>query len=296
MDQPWPDADFEALLHEVAAPALSEVGYAYDPRLDVEAELWGFRKPLGDDVQSIVQFQRRAVAAEFTVNLRRLTSATLQPHLYGGDAEARGARLSDVLWFIHHLQVPPAPDYWWPLTEAGVRGAVRQTIEAGVPWLEAPHAIRPWEMPAPRGEEFAAAVRAILDPELGPLGYRFEQRLLAGQVPYPYAVKKRSDEAFALIELQATYSLDPAEFTFDVRLQLNLTPDPLTMSGRCVSLAQLAWLARGGGPLSAAPLEDAQTVLWRYTNRAELDAQLRAAVACLKEFGLPWLAGAHEIA
>ncbi len=58
------------------------------------------------------------------------------------------------------------------------------------------------------------------------------------------------DGTFALIELQAIYSLDPGEFNFDVRLQRRADGDPLDFDGdygqwRSVSLAQLVWQARG---------------------------------------------------
>ena len=80
---------------------LAKFGYAPDARLS-EGELSGLSKPLGDDVHAIVQFQRRGV--EWTINLLRVKSAELEPHVYGGYAGALGARLSDVLWFVANVR------------------------------------------------------------------------------------------------------------------------------------------------------------------------------------------------
>lgn len=102
------------------------------------------------------------------------------------------------------------------------------------------------------------------------------------------------DGTFAFIELQSIYSLDPGEFNFDVRLQRRGDRDPLAFNGnyghwRCISLAQLVWQARGGGSLDRLSVSEVKTLFWHYRDRAELDAQLRDALAQIKQIGCAWV-------
>jgi hypothetical protein len=164
----------------------------------------------------------------------------------------------------------------------------------GIPWLEDPAAPRPWEMPVQRTDEFAAAVQAVMAHQMEHLGYRLERLSLPGNLPYCYFSKTMLDGTFALIELQAIYSLDPDEFNFDVRLQRRVTRDPLAFNGnyghwRSISLAQLAWQARGGAPLDRLTVSNVKNLFWRYRDRAELDAQLSDALAQIQHIGLDWI-------
>lgn len=281
---------FEASLVEIVAPQFQPLGYAYDARLRAADELFGFRKPLGADVHAIVQFQLRYGTPEsFTVNLLRVKSGVIQPHLHDGYAEACGARLSTVLWYVTGLREYPVSDYWWPTNEAALRDAADKVAHYGVQWIEDPHAPKPWEMPAHRGHEFVEAVEVNLAPTMQRCGYRLAQQQLVGEVPYLYFVKELPDGTHGFVELQGVYSLDPREFQFDVRLQRRADENPLALSAQPgASLAQLVWQTRGSA-LETATVAEAKTLLWRYANRAELDKQLREALTQIERIGLPWI-------
>ncbi len=293
--------DFEAALIEHLAPRLQPLGYDYEARLRLGAELFGFRKALDNDVQALIQFQRQAAdtAEHFTVNLIRACESEIQPRSYGGKHDARGARLSYVLWFVHDRRDYPVSDYWWTVTDSASREAALldagdQLVHFGIPWLEDPDPSRPWEMPVNRADEFAEAVQAVMAREMERLGYRLERQSLAGDQPYCYFSKPMPDETFALIELQPTYSLEPGEFSFDVRLQRRADNDPLAFSGdyghwRSASLAQLVHQVRGGTPLDRLSVSGVKTLVWRYHNRVELDAQLLDVLAQIKRIGWAWV-------
>ena len=300
--------DFEKTLLETAAPRLKRLGYDYDARLRLGDELFGFRKELGEDVQAIIQFNYRCDPArnEFTINLISVRSSEIQPRMYGGYPGARGARLSYVLWFVHHLRDYAVPDYWWAVLDveylpAAVEEALGYLERYGVPWLEAPQAEKPWEMPQHHAGEFVEAVQAVVAPAMAQLGYRLERQSLAYDLPYLYFSKELPDGSCGLIEMQSIYSLDPSEFNFDVRLQRRPSGDPLSFSGpyrdwRSASLAQLVWYAQGGPALHTVTVDDLKTLFWHYADRAELDAQLRDALAQITQIGLPWIAQAGAAA
>jgi hypothetical protein len=272
---------FDASLVEIVAPQLQPLGYEYDACLSAADELLGFGKPLGE-ARAVVQFQVRHCEPEsFTINLLRVKT------------DICGARLSTVLWYVYGLRMYPMSDYWWPATEAAVRNAMEKVAQHGVQWIEDARAPRPWEMPAHNGHELAAAVEVNLVPELQRRGYRLERQQLMGDVPYLYFVRKFPDGTHGFVELQSVYSLDPREFQFDVRVQRRADENPLARSAQSgVSLAQLTWQARGPNVEKAAVAEavaEAKTLLWRYADRAELDKQLRNALAQIERIGLPWI-------
>jgi len=285
---------FEESLLRVAAPRLKALGYDYDDRLRDGEELFGFRKSLGDDVHAIVQFQRhyQATNDEFTINLIRAKTHELQPRIHGGYAGSCGARLSNVLWFVHSLRLYPQPDHWWN----GLDEALDLLERYGPAWIEDLHAKKPWEMPTHRSQEFAETVRQVIGPAIERSGYRSELRRLMGDIPYPYFVKDLPDGAYAFVEFQVAYGLDPEHFMFDVRLQRKPTIDPLDFAGsyrdwRSASLGQLAWRARHAPSIENVPLEEVKSVMWHYADRAELIDRLRDALDKLKQIGLPWLEG-----
>jgi hypothetical protein len=292
--------DFETALLQIVAPRLLSLGYAYDATLCVDDEVFGFRKTLRQDTQVVVQFQRQANPAldRFTVNLLHGPMDEAHSRSYGG-AHTRAARLGYVLWYVHGLHDYAVPDYWWTASdgaqrEAALLDAVEQIAQYGVPWAEDADAPRPWEMPLSRAAEFGAALQAVMVREMEQLGYRLEHQSLAGDLPYYYFSKALLNGTYALIELQAIYSLDPGEFNFDVRLQHHADDDPLAFDGnygqwRSISLAQLAWQTRGGAPLDRLAVSDVKNLFWRYRDRAELDAQLRDAMAQLKYIGCAWV-------
>jgi hypothetical protein len=283
-------ASFEDALLKIVAPQLQPPGYAYEARLRAADELFGFRKPLGDDVQAIVQFQVRHSTPEcFTVNLLRVKSSVIQPYLHNGYAEACGARLSYVLWYVDGVREYSASDYWWTTSEGNLREAAAKITQYGVRWIEDPQAPRPWEMPAHNGHEFVEAVEQNLTPGMQRCGYRLARQHLAGDVPYLYFIRELPDGTQGCVELQWVYSLDPREFQFDVRVQRRTDQDPLALSAQSgASLAQLEWQARGS-MLETATVAEAKTLLWRYADRAELDAQLRDALTQIEQIGLPWI-------
>lgn len=292
---------FEDALLRIVAPRLAVIGYEYDRRLQEADELFGFRKALGADVHAIVQFQRLHAIADddFTVNLIRVKSGEVQARLYGGYAGALGARLGHVLWFVYQLRAYSLPDHVWAARDAAdlttsLIDVAEKLAQFGIPWLEDPQASKPWEMPPHHGDEFVEAVRAIMALELGRLGYRCIQQLLAGRVPYVYFAKEMPDSTHAFVEPQTVYSLDPNEFEFDVRLQRKANADPLAFGGpyrnwRSASLAQLVWQARDAPRLETAPVSAVKTLLWGYANQSELDAQLGEALRQIKRLGVPWL-------
>ena len=293
--------DFEAALLTLVAPRLQRLGYRYEARLRREAELFGFCKPLDNGEQAVIQFQRQgdSTADRFTVNLIRSRASEIQPRRYGSEAGATAARLSYVLWFVYGLRDYPASDFWWTAPDAvrrvGVLLDATEKIERyGVPWVESPAAPKPWEMPVQRADEFAKAVETVMTPEMERLGYHLEQQSLPGNLPYSFFSKAMPDGTFALIELQSIYSLDPNEFDFDVRLQRRTDGDPLEFNGdygqwRSISLAQLVWQARSRVPLAALSVAEVANLFWHYRDRAELDAQLRDAMAQLKYIGCAWV-------
>jgi hypothetical protein len=275
---------------EQAAARLGKYGYVHDARLS-EGELSGLSKPLGEDVHAIVQFQRRN--DEWTINLLRVKSAELDSHVYGGYTGALGARLSHVLWFVADVREGNGPDRWWMLGE--LDAALDLLIEHGLPWLEDPHAAKPWEMPAQRWSEFTAAVMDIAGPELLAQGYRAATQTLAGRFPYPYFVKPLADGDFALIEFQSTYSLDPTQFSFDVRLQRKSSDNPLDFGGaygawRMASLGQLVWRTCHAAD-EAWSVEAVKSVVWLYADRVELADRLREVLAHVPHIAQPWLEG-----
>jgi hypothetical protein len=269
---------FENALLKIVAPQLRPLGYVYEAGLRAADDLFGFGKPLGDAGQAIVQFQvRHSMPESFTVNLLR------------GQAGACGARLSTVLWYVIDLREYPTSDYWWSINEAALRDATAKVVQYGVRWIEDARAPRPWEMPAHNGHELAEAVEQNLAPVMQQHGYRLAQQRLSGEVPYLYFVKDLADGAHGFVELQSVYSLDPREFQFDVRLQRRADDNPLTVAAQSgVSLAQLAWQARGTG-VETATVAEAKMLLWHYANRVELDKQLHDALAKIERIGLPWL-------
>jgi len=288
-------SDFEAWLLRAAAPHLAARGYVYDERLRAGEELFGFCKALGDDVYAVVQFQQhRPPDEEFTINLIRAKSAEVSARLYDGEPAARGARLGHVLWFVYDRRSYAQPDQWWrPIDLPGV---LDELAQFGLPWLEDEAAVKPWEMPAHRGREFAEVVRTEVAAEFTAQGYQFEVQTLAGGVPYPYLVRAAPDGAYDVIEFQIVYGLDPQSFVFDVRLQHTATPDPLDLGGACAAWASvsLGWLRwRDGQPAGRDyTLDDVAEVLWRYTSRAGLETALRDAAAQIRRLALPWLAAA----
>ncbi|HTP09121.1 MAG TPA: hypothetical protein VMP08_12775 [Anaerolineae bacterium] len=299
-------ADFEHLLVEHVAPRLLPQGYVYDPGLRLGEELYGFRKELGDDIHAIIQFRYRQDAArhDFTVNLCTAKSNEIQPRLYGGYPGARGARLSYVMWFVYELRDYAVPDYWWVAPDAAYLPAALEEAAGyivcyGLPWLENAQASRPWEMPSSRTDEFSEAVQAVMGHEMERLGYQLKRQALSGNLPYCYFSKALPDGTFALIELQAIYSLDPNEFNFDVRLQRRADGDPLAFDGnyahwRSISLAQLVRQVRGGAPLDRLPISDVKTLFWHYHDRAELAAQLIDALEQIRQIGCVWVEQAPE--
>jgi hypothetical protein len=284
--------DFVAAVWRSVAPRLQVLGYAYDPARRVADEAFGFRKTLDGDACAVVQFQRQAAGTyeRFTVNVLRERA---------DGVPERGARLSYVLWFVYNAREYPVADYWWTPTddverEAALLDAAAKIERYGVPWIEAAEAPQPWEMPLSRVAEFSEAVQAVMAAEMERLGYRLQRQTLSGAVPYSYFSKRLPDGRQALIELQAIYSLDPEEFTFDVRLQRCATDDPLAFDGtyarwRSASLAQLMWQARGGAPFEQLTVFDVKALFWHYRDRAELDAQLRAALEQIKLVGCAWV-------
>jgi hypothetical protein len=154
-------------------------------------------------------------------------------------------------------------------------------------------------MPVQRTGEFGEAVRAVMGPAMERLGYRLEQQSLPSNVAYCYFSKVMPDGTYALIELQAIYSLDPSEFNFDVRLQRRMDSDPLAFSDdygrwRSISLAQLVWQRRGGTPLDRLSVSEIKTLFWHYRDRVELDAQLRDALEQIKQIGRAWVEQAES--
>jgi hypothetical protein len=293
--------DFEAALLHYIAPRLSRLGYGYDAQLRVRDELFGFRKALTNDMQAVIQFQRQSdqTIDRFTVNVLRLPANETHPRLYGGDAPSRAARLGYVLWYVNGLRAYPVSDYWWTASNPAERAAalldVAEKIERyGVPWAESAEVVKPWEMPVSRADEFGAAVQAVMAREMEGLGYRLERQSLPGNLPYCYFSQALPDGTYALIELQAIYSLDPSEFNFDVRLQRRVNSDPLAFDGnyghwRSISLAQLVWQTRGGAPLDRLSIPDVKTLFWHYRDRAELDGQLVDALEQIKQIGCAWI-------
>ncbi len=292
--------DFEALLVTHLAPRLKILGYAYDARLALDGELYGFRKELGDDVHAIIQFRYRQDAGrhDFTVNLFTAKSRAIQPRMYGGYTGARGARLSYVMWFVHDLRDFAVPDYWWAALDeaylpAALEEALNQVERYGIPWLESPDAPKPWEMPVYRTDEFAEAVRVVMAREMEGLGYQLTRQSLPGDQTYCYFAKTLADGTLALIELQPIYSLEPGVFNFDVQLQRRSGTEPMTFDeygqGRSMSLAQLVWQARGSAPLDRLSVSEVKTVFWHYHDRAELDAQLSDALEQIKQIGCAWI-------
>ncbi len=293
--------DFEALLVTHLAPRLKTLGYAYDARLALDGELYGFHKELGDEVHAIIQFRYRQDAGrhDFTVNLFTAKSREIQPRMYGGYAGARGARLSYVMWFVHGLRDYAVPDYWWvALDEAYLPAALEEALEQveryGIPWLENPDAPKPWEMPVTRTGEFVEAVRAVMAREMERLGYQLAQQSLAGDQTYCYFAKALADGTLALIELQPIYSLEPGMFNFDVQLRRRAGGDPVAFGGddehgRSMSLAQLIWQAQGSAPLDRLSVSEVKTLFWHYHDRAELDAQLIEALEQIKHIGCAWV-------
>lgn len=285
---------FEESLLRVAAPRLKAPGYEYDDRLREGEELFGFRKPLGDDVHAIVQFQRHyhAASGEFTINLIRAKTHEIQPHVYGGYTGSGGARLSNMLWFVHGLRLYPQPDHWWN----DLNEALDLLERYGLAWIEDPQAKKPWEMPAHRSQEFAETVRQVIGPAIARSGYRSELRHLMGDIPYPYFVRDLPDGTYAFVEFQSAYGLDPEHFMFDVRLQRKPTIDPFDFAGsyqdwRSASLGQLAWRARHAPSIENVPLEEVRSVMWHYADRTELIDRLRDTLDKIKQIGRPWLEG-----
>ncbi len=278
-------------LYDAAVTRLAQCGYGYDARLCDGDELLGFGKPLGDDVHAIVQLQRRGAA--WTINLLRVKAAELSARVYGGYADALGARLSHVLWFVAKVRDGGQPDRWWPLDE--IETALDLLIEHGLPWLENSHAPKPWEMPAQNRSELLEAVRDIAGPELLERGYKVVEQSVSSDFPYPYFVKSLPDDQFGLIEFQSCYSLDPAYFMFDVRLQRKSTDNPLDFGGsyeewRSASLGQLVWQQRGALDESWS-VDAVKTILWQYADRVELAARLREALGAIDQWGTRWLEG-----
>ena len=264
-------------LVEIVAPQLQLLAYEYEACLYAADELFGFGKPLGE-AQAIVQFQMRHHLSEsFTVNLLRVK------------ADMCGARLSTVLWYVYGLRAYAVSDHWWSANEAALQDAVEKVAQYGAQWIEDVRAPRPWEMPAHNGYELAEAVEVNLAPALLRRGYRLERQRLMGDVPYLYFVRELPDGTHGFIEMQSVYSLDPHEFQFDVRVQRRMDVNPLAWSAQSgVSLAQLMYQARGRR-LETALVAEAKTLLWRYADRAELDAQLRDALTQIERIGLPWI-------
>ncbi len=293
--------DFEEALLRLAGPRLRRLGYDYEPRLRVGDELFGFHKSLGADIHAIIQFHRRhaGLQDDFTISLISAKSEEIQPRMYGGYDGARGARLSEVLWFVHHLRDLPVPDYWWATPdetclETALNEALTYLEHYGVQWLEAPAPLKPWEMPAHHLMEFADGVEAVVAPEMERRGYQLEQCGLAGGLPYLYFCKLLPDNTYASIEMQPIYSLDPDRFYFDIRLQRRPNRHPLALENLAprfpsASLAQLAWRAHGGSPLSQATITEIGSLFWVYRDLENLDAQLHAAVQDIVQIGLPWV-------
>lgn len=293
-------SDFAAALSKHVTPVLQSLGYAYDVRLCLDDELYGFRKELGADVHAVIQFRYRQDAAQhdFTVNLFTAKCREIQPRMYGGYAGARGARLSYVMWFVHGLRDYAVPDYWWvapdeSLLPAALEEALSHIERYGIPWLESRVAAKPWEMPVSRADEFDRAIQSVMAPAMEQLGYHLERQSLPGHRPYCYFSKVLPDGSFGLIELQSIYSLDPNEFNFDVRLQRCLDRDPLAFNGdygRCsISLAQLVYRSRGGLPLDRLSVPEVKALFWRYRDRAELNGQLTDALEQIQRIGSAWI-------
>ncbi len=288
--------DFAAVLQQFAGPRLRVWGFEYVPQLGQAEEVYAFRKVLDAQRQAIIQFQRshNAIVHDFTVNLIAARSIEQQP----GYQIEHAARLSSVMWFVSQRREYATPDYWWAAPDerqlpSALADALNSVERYGLAWLEALEPPKPWEMPVHRLDEFAEAVQRVIAPELVRRGYRPEQRTLAGDVPYLFFSKTLPDGSCALIELQAIYSLDPAVFNFDVRLQRRPEGDPLNRitsgSAASVSLTQLAWRAHHDQALQTVNVAEARRLLWPYRDRVELEAQLRAAWQDIVEVGLPWL-------
>ena len=290
---------FEEALLETVAPRLRAPGYEYDPALREEDMLFGLRKQLGDEVQSVIQFQLTRTGDAFTVNLIRARSRDIQPRLYGGYDGALGGRLSHVVWFVHQLRIYSQPEHWWAAgsaaeLEASLVDAVDQLKRYGLPWLEDPQARKPWEMPIHQGAEFRSALQRCVAPELDRLGYRSETQPLAWDYPYPYFVKPLAEDGLAFIEFRQIYSLDPDRFEFDVRLQRKWSRDPLDLAGsqgagQCASLGQLLGQLQEAQAAAHHPIAAAKSLTWYYRNRSELEAQLLAALEQVKRHGIVWL-------
>jgi hypothetical protein len=280
---------------EAAAAQLVKHGYGYDTRLCDGDEVSGFAKALGDDVYAIIQFQRRG--DEWTINLLRVKSAEIGLHVYGGYPGALGARLGHVIWFVANVREGDDPDRWWTIET--LDAALELLIDYGLPWLEDPYALKPWDMPAQRWSEFATAVMDIAGPELLAQGYRAETQSLAGCFPYPYFVKPLANGEYALIEFQSSYSLDPARFMFDVRLQRKTTANPLDFGGaygdwRAASLGQLVWRTRWTDNV-AWSVNAVKSVLWQYADRVELADRLREVLGHVPHIARPWLEGVLDV-
>jgi len=286
--------EFKEALSKFAAPRLRAAGYEYDDALRDRDLMYGFRKPLGDDVHAIIFFQRqqyeeRPVGHGFTVNLVRCKTPNPAQWHRGGYEGFLNERLPAVLWFVHGLRIYPYSDHWWtPAKEEEIEAQLADALDKleryGIPWLEDPKSRIPG-MPEVRLAEFREALLKIASPELQQFGYR---AIDCEDYPFCFGREVFDLTAFIVFVLGG----NPPDFerlVFHVMLFRNKGSEPSCdiyqgyEGALYQSLGVLLWKRAG---LRIGPY---RYIDWEYSSQKELERQLKDAVEKIKDYAIPWL-------
>ena len=222
---------FKGVLRQTVGSRLSELGYEYEEQLGAGNHLYGFQKSLGDDVYATIVFQRqhygeRARGYGFTIELARgMTDDFRTWKSYEGSL---AARLGAILWFVYKLR--PYENYNEDWNASNAEECKTQLLDAlyklekyGIPWLENPSSVVPWEVPKMQKNEFREMVVNTAAPWLAQFGYQIKE---IRDFKLYYFAKQLPQKLNAFIEFQQIYHMEPEWFEIEVLLYRKVENDP----------------------------------------------------------------------
>jgi hypothetical protein len=289
--------NFRQALLKFAAPRLRVLGYEYSDALRDRSVVYGFHKRIGNDIQTIILFQRHqyeehASGYDFTVELIRCKTDTIEQWHQGWYEGALRVRLGSVLLFVYGLQIPHY-DYWWNPANTEQLGETFQDVldkleRYGIPWLEDPESQDPWKLSATQRSEFREALSQFVTPELEFLGYEMIEETIGSL--QSYYMKKLWENLNAFVIFQpGKQRPDSLRLAFDVLLCRKGSKNPLDPAWMShedwldIRLGELLW------EVYDLRIYSSEFVQWEYIRQEELGARLKDALDKVKRYAVPWL-------
>jgi hypothetical protein len=307
---------FKNVLRQTLGSRLSELGYEYEERLRDRNLRYGFQKSLGGGVHATIVFQRqiyeeRARGYGFTVELERgMTDDFRTWKSYEGSLTDS---LGSVMWYVYKLQVYGSYNHDWLASDAEdckaqFLDALDKLEKYGIPWLEDPLSVVPWQVPKAQEIEFREVVVNTAAPELAQFGFRIKE---VHDFKLYYFAKHLPQNLNVFIEFQQLYHMEPEWFEIEVLLRRDVGDDPHQYTGRFdegfldARLGTVLWYVYGIYPTEFMGWDERhkevngeyvkfqvpphEALRWRYHDRTGLEKQFADILDKVKKYAVPWL-------